>query len=240
MIKAILKSVAVRLPHSWQVALRRVHYRRQIRRGRFRLDGNEEAVVETLVRPGDWVLDVGANVGQYAVIFSRIVGPTGRVIALEPIPQAFALLATNCDALSVQNVTLLNLAASDRSAVRGMSIPRWGTGEPKTTGARIATDDDAVDAWVQTVALDALQFPTRISLVKIDTRGHEMNVLRGMTNLLSRERPHLIIEASSDGIVPFLADFGYRISSLSGVANLVFIHRQAEVAEAGKALLRLT
>lgn len=240
MIKEVLKRVAAKLPPAWQVALRRVHYRRQIRAGEFHLDGNEEAVLATLLRPGNWVLDIGANVGQYAVVCSHLVGPTGRVIAVEPVPQAFALLASNCDALPVQNVTLLNLAASDRSAVRGMSVPLWEGGMPNTARSSMSPDEEHVDAYVQTAALDAFQWPTRISLVKIDTVGHEMNVLRGMTKLLNRDRPHLIVEASSEGLVPFLSDFGYRLSPLSALANLVFIHHQAEAVDIGKPLLRLT
>lgn len=239
-LKDILKYLTGMLPPHWQVALRRVHYRRQIRAGTFHLDGNEERVLEALIRPGDWVLDIGANVGQYTVVCSRLVGPGGRIVAVEPVPQAFALLVSNCDALPIKNVTLLNLAASDRNGVRGMSIPLREGGLPETACASITSDADQADTHVQTVTLDSLQWPTRIALVKIDTEGHEMNVLRGMTNLLTRDRPHLIVEASSDGIVPFLSDFGYRISPLSAPANLVFIHQQADVAEAGKPLLRLT
>jgi hypothetical protein len=107
-----------------------------------------------------------------------------------------------------------------------MSIPVWKGGMPDTARSSISPDEDHFDACVQTAAFDAFQWATRISLVKIDTEGHEMSVLRGMTNLLNHDRPHLIVEASSDGLVPFLSDFGYRLSPLSALANLV-IHPSA-------------
>ncbi len=228
MIKNMLRKVAARLPADWQAALKRAHYRRQIRAGRFDLDGNEEAVLEALLRPGDWVLDIGANVGQYAVICSRIVGPAGRVIAVEPVPEAFALLASNCQALPVQNVTLLNLAASDRNGVRGMSIPIADSGLTNSTRAHFTGDEGHMDVQVLAATLDAMQWPHRIALVKIDTEGHELSVLRGITRLLSRDRPHVVVEASSEGLIAFLADFGYRLSPLTETPNYVLVHHQED------------
>jgi FkbM family methyltransferase len=226
-MRTFLKQLVSRLPAEWQWSLKRRWYRRQVVANRFDLEGDEEEVLRRLLAPGDWVLDVGANVGHYAVACSRIVGPSGRVVALEPVPETFALLSHNCLALEARNVTLLNLAASDRSSVRGMSVPRFASGIPRPTEAHLTDTSESDDVHVVTLALDDLSWPTRIALVKIDTEGHELSVLRGLAQLISRDRPHLIVEKSSDAVVAFLADFGYRLSPLSGPSNYVLVHQKA-------------
>ena len=224
-MRTLLKRLVSRLPAEWQRSVKRRWYRRQIVANRFDLEGDEEEVLRRLLAPGDWVLDVGANVGHYAVACSRIVGPSGRVVALEPVPESFALLSDNCLALEARNVTLLNLAASDRSSVRGMAVPRFASGLPRPTEAHLTDTSESDDVYVVTLALDDLSWPTRIALVKIDTEGHELSVLRGLAQLISRDRPHLIVEKSSDAVVVFLADFGYRLSPLSGPSNYVLVHQ---------------
>lgn len=234
-MRTFLKRLVTQLPDEWQRSIRRRWYRRQIVSHRFHLDGDEEDVLRRLLSAGDWVLDVGANVGQYAVACSRIVGPSGRVIALEPIPETFAMLSHNCLALEASNVTLLNVAASDRASVRGMAVPLFASGLPRPTEAHLTEVTAADDLHVLTVPLDAFEWPARIALVKVDTEGHELSVLRGLARLLSRDRPHLIVEKSSDAVVAFLADFGYRLSPLSGPSNYVLVHQQ--VAGSGVAVL---
>jgi len=49
-----------------------------------------------LIAPGDVCLDIGANIGYYSVLFSNLVGPKGKVIAIEPDPDNFQLLIKNC------------------------------------------------------------------------------------------------------------------------------------------------
>src|SRR5207253_7776456 len=119
----MLKQMAARLPALWQQELKRYYYAWQIRRGRFRTHEREFQRLEEFVSPGDWAIDVGANVGHYTAKLSKLVGPAGRVLALEPVPKTFELLAHNARHFPFANVTLLNLAASDRSAVLGMEVP---------------------------------------------------------------------------------------------------------------------
>src|SRR6266581_7664130 len=91
----LVKRIAATLPPLWQNELKRIHFRRQMRRGTFVTPEPEYAILPTLISVGDWVIDVGANVGHYTKRLSELVGPTGRVIAFEPVPETFALLAGN-------------------------------------------------------------------------------------------------------------------------------------------------
>lgn len=58
----LLKKIAARLPNRWQVEMMRHHFGRQIRNGTFATDEPEYALLHGLVSPGDWVIDIGANI----------------------------------------------------------------------------------------------------------------------------------------------------------------------------------
>ena len=119
---------AARLPERWQSELKRIHFGRQIIRGTFETSEPEYKILSQLIKPGDWVIDIGANVGHYTKRFSELVGVHGRIIAFEPVPTTFALLAANVQLFAHANVTLINAAVSDKFGVVGMSIPRSSTG----------------------------------------------------------------------------------------------------------------
>lgn len=223
-MKAALKRMAGSLSPRWQQRMMRLWYRQQIATERFEPEARELEVLRQLVQPGDWVLDVGANVGHYAVACSRLVGPSGRVVAFEPVPETFALLCSNCMALPTRNVTLFNAAASDASSARGMTVPAHDSGLVRSCEAHFSGEHEAEDVRVYTMVLDDLSWPARIALVKIDTEGHELGVLRGMTKLLRSDRPTIIVEASTVEIIPFLGEFGYRRLEVGPEWNYVLVH----------------
>jgi len=88
----MLTKIAGLLPASVKLELRRLNYRRQIKNGVFRSPEIEFDRLGELISHGDWVIDVGANVGHYTRRFSELCG-NGRVIAFEPHPLTFSLLA---------------------------------------------------------------------------------------------------------------------------------------------------
>src|SRR5258708_7971881 len=124
----MLKQMAAHFPAKWQHELKRHYYSWQIRHGRFRTHEQEFQQLDEYVSPGDWAIDIGANVGHYTAKLSKLVGPNGRVLALEPVPKTFELLAHNARYFQNANVTLLNVAASDRAAVLGMEVPQIQSG----------------------------------------------------------------------------------------------------------------
>ena len=69
--------------------------------------------LEGFLRPGDFVLDVGANTGYFSLQASKLVGPKGQVVAIEPVPSINAAMTRNLEANNCSNVRLLNLVASD-------------------------------------------------------------------------------------------------------------------------------
>lgn len=216
-----LRPILAKLPHRWQLALKRLRYARQIRRGTFATDEPEFDRLADWIRPGDWVLDVGANVGHYTKRFSELVGARGRVIAFEPIPATFSLLAANARLFPHANVTLINAAASDQTRLAGMAIPRFDSGLANYYEAHVAPHS-APDLAVLTLAIDSLALNQRIALVKIDAEDHESAVLDGMSRLIERDHPVLIVETGSRDVANRLESAGYTAEKLPGSPNLLF------------------
>lgn len=132
--------------------------------------------------PGATVVDVGANIGYYTLLFARHAGPSGRVFAFEPDEANFALLGGNVAMNGYGNVTALQSAVSDapgeltlyRNAANRMDHRTYDPGEGWE------------HAPVPAVRLDDYFAPgTRIDVVKMDIQGSEPRALAGMTRLLS-------------------------------------------------------
>lgn len=219
-VRKSYKKIAGRLPIQWQQWLKRLYFANQIRNGKFETDEKEFELLHRWIGEGDWVIDVGANVGHYTCKFSRIVGHTGRVFSLEPVPRTFELLASNVAMLPVGNVTLINAAASDENIIVGMEIPKFDTGLKNYYQAHIS--DSNATTRVYCLSIDSLNLPAPVKLVKIDAEGHELSVLRGMQRLLSRDHPLLIVEDSSQKLVTYLGEQGYSQNKIPGSSNLIF------------------
>ena len=216
----LLKSLASRLPSTWQWELKRLNYRRQIRRDAFKTSEPEFAILDQLISDGDWVIDVGANVGHYSKRFSELVGSQGRVIAFEPVPETFALLAVNAMSFQHHNLTLLNLAASDRITVLGMQIPSFDSGLKDYYEASLTARESELK--VMTVALDLIASDHPVRLIKIDAENHDPIVLNGLEQLLARDHPTLIIETSSADAIGKLEKMGYSHERLARSPNKLF------------------
>jgi len=216
----VLKKAAAHLPQRWQAELKRLHFARQIARGEFETDEAEYARLPELIAPGDWVIDVGANIGQYTKRMSDLAGPDGRVLAFEPVPATFSLLAANVSQFAHANVTLFNAAVSSRVEVLGMALPRFDTGLTNYYMAHLVNAAQA-ELKVLTMPLDALPIEHRVSLIKIDAEGHEAVVLQGMRALLERSRPAMIIETGSAELVATIEGWGYRVERAAKSSNVL-------------------
>ncbi len=216
----LLKRLASKLPLRTQQALKRLHFRRQIRVGNFASAEPEYAKLSDWVAQGDWTIDIGANVGHYTARLSQLVGRSGRVLAFEPVPHTFELLVANIAALGAANVSLFNVAVSAEAKTVGMSIPQFDTGLANNYEAEITTQGGQFD--VLAIALDSLHLPHRVRLIKIDVEGHELQALRGMQELLRRDHPRLIVEGTSESVFEFLQALNYKFDAIPQSPNRVY------------------
>jgi FkbM family methyltransferase len=224
-----LKRITSRLPRRYQQELKRIRFGYQIRKGTFKTDEQEFGMLESWVGKGDWVLDIGANVGHYTSRLSEIVGETGRVLAFEPVPETFELLAANVARLPLRNVTLLNIAASESTNVLGMNVPKFDSGLENYYSAQLT--HETAEFRVLCAPIDSLGFlpcppsdtsARRIRLAKIDVEGHELSVVKGMQRLLGRDHLILIVEGDSPEVASYLAAFGYSARKIEGSPNTIF------------------
>jgi FkbM family methyltransferase len=181
------------------------------------------AIALALCRPGDVVVEVGANVGSETIGYSDIVGGGGRVVAFEPLPSNRAGLERLIPTLRHRNITLLPYAISDRNKTTSFAVPpssmSQGIGhllgaEEQRTGSTIyGYEEVAMELIdVECHTLDELADEVRgMRLLLADVEGAEVALLRGGREALAASRPALVLEASN----PHL-----RRAGLSGVEEL--------------------
>ncbi len=180
--------------------------------GRFREP--ELDLVDSLVRPGDTAVDVGANHGMWTLALSRAAGDRGRVYSFEPVPFTFGVLTAVARRSRIANVTLVNKGCSNRVASMEMTIPLQRSGSSDDLQAHLAQraqgpgeDGESVEVSCEMTTLDvALDQAKGISLLKLDIEGAELLALRGAANLLTLQRPAIVCEVDAD----FLEGFDQR------------------------------
>lgn len=174
----------------------------------------------TLIQRGMTVYDVGANKGQMALLFSRLVGPEGRVVSFEPAPEPFEALAENIAVSGVVNVHPHQVALSDGS---GEAVFTYAPGRP-TQGKLAAVEPSysnpgASTFTVQTLRLDAVSEPAP-DFIKIDVEGAGAAVLRGASGVLGSSSPGIYIELHGPeeqaGVRDELLSRGYVAETLIG------------------------
>jgi FkbM family methyltransferase len=183
------------------------------------LTGTHEIAVQEALRrsvgPGDTVWDVGANVGAMALIAARIVGPSGRVVAVEPDPGCAAAISRNAAHNEIDWLEVIEAAAADSSGHAELIV----VSDRLWTRLASVGEHDLVEQRlrVRTIALDDVAGPPP-TLIKIDVEGGELEVLAGMARLLAQERPIVACEmhGKNAAFCDVMQDAGYVVSNLDG------------------------
>jgi FkbM family methyltransferase len=189
----------------------------------------ERRALGRLVRPGMTAVDVGANLGLYSMLLSRLVGPSGRVISFEPDPDLFALLRENCAANAASNVEARGLALGGAAGRLSLNRLTFNSGDNHLGAASGETFRRPVE--VEVAALDRLMPGLEADFIKIDVQGWELNVLRGMEELLRRrEKVGLFLEVcpkwlrragdSAEELYAFTRALGLRVYSTGDFREL--------------------
>lgn len=190
------------------------------------------AALVGLVREGDTVLDIGANIGAMALPAAQAVGPGGRVVCFEPtvfgVEKLRTNLALNPDLVGHVDVRQVQLVDRADAAMPAGLYARWPMGHAEgrhaghhgvaasCAGAASMTLDDSCAA----LGL------SRIAVIKLDVDGNECGVLRGGRGVLATSRPAMIIELQPSAFGPrepdrfedfidILRGAGYRLQDVS-------------------------
>ena len=169
------------------------------------VSGNYErlvvASVQALVEPGSAFLDVGANIGLYSTLASRLAGQSGSVVSVEPVAETREWLNRNLTQNGCSNVDVFGVAAGESDGVLrlGRIAGELGTSSAHEIG------DSFEDVEVR--RLDDLLPGRSFSLIKMDVEGHELAALRGMPRILTTGDPVLILEYSNNTYAAELREF---------------------------------
>jgi FkbM family methyltransferase len=158
------------------------------------LDRKVTWVCSRLVRSGDTVLDIGANIGMVTVCLSALAGEDGNVHAFEPNPAMHPVLEETFDRNQSANVCLHPVALGAVPGVLELRIPRWNTAEASLVRNLDSPDCDVVSVPVRRLTdVVAEAGITSIRLIKIDVEGFEADVLEGGLEVLHSVRPDAIL-----------------------------------------------
>jgi FkbM family methyltransferase len=182
-------------------------------------------LLRATLRPGDTFVDIGANVGFHTVLAAQLVGPAGRVVAIEPSPWALGLLRANVWR-SRSTVEVLPVAAADASGT-----VRLVAAADHRSGAHLSADGDIE---VEAIRLDDVLAHAAVDVLKVDVEGAETLVLRGARRLVERSRrlvavvefrdqPHLSGESPAE-VLAFYESLGFELCLLRRDGSLARAH----------------
>ena len=157
----------------------------------FGYDHDAERFIRDKLHVGNTFLDIGANVGFYTFLAARLVGDSGRVIAIEPNPKTFLRLRETIEANAISNVLALNLALGrERGRLSLFTNPEGGNDT-----ATMVTHDGLASVTVEVFTLDEIAAAheiERIDYLKIDVDGFEPEVFAGAKGLLNDRKIKVI------------------------------------------------
>ena len=155
----------------------------------------ETSLFDRTLRPGMVVVDVGANLGIYTLLAGRGVGPAGRVVAIEPDPTTFELLAANVARNAMSNVSLLRCAVAAEPGTMSLyrvpghpALASLSRSNARSTAERVDVEVTTLDAALSELGIE------RINVLKLDAQGAEIDILRGARETISRARPTMFVE----------------------------------------------
>lgn len=143
------------------------------------------------IKEGDVVVDVGANIGYYTLLFAKLVGPSGKVYAFEPHPENFQILKKNILENGYRNVILEKKAVSSKNGIEKLYIDKDMATRHSFLKSFVTTSKFVE---VDTITLDSYFGKKKVDFVKIDVEGYEFQVLKGMNDLMDNKEICIITE----------------------------------------------
>lgn len=176
---------------------------------RFRNDKSELKYVINSIKQGQLVLDIGSHKGGYLHWICKAVGSTGQVIAFEPQPILHTYLASSISAFGHTNIDLHHAGVSVQQGSMDLYIPKAdGLTSPGATFEKRKNTDKGHFIKVPVYQLDKLleDRKQKVSFIKMDVEGHELEVFKGAEDILTKDAPKILVECENrhlNGITVF-------------------------------------
>lgn len=174
---------------------------------------SEIPVQEALARylkAGDVFYDIGANMGFFSLISSRLVGPGGQVCAFEPVSENADAVRENFGLNQLDRSRLFEVAVGRTSGKAELLLTEWDGGSTLSSSS-IRPSEPVSRRTVSVVALDDFIPAEKLPLpnfVKIDVEGVELEVIQGMARTIAEARPILLYEVDDGAKDSFLRRWG--------------------------------
>ena len=175
-----------------------------------------------LVKQGDKVIDIGANLGYYTCPLADLVGEGGRVYAVEPVPVIFSVLKRNVG--KRRNVELLNYALGEQERTIEMandsvaSAGYFGTGRNFVSEGELSKDAVRFTAQMQRGS-ELFGGMEQIDFIKCDIEGYERVVLPELRPLIEKFHPTVLVETDGESrqqMIRMFTELGYSAYMLVG------------------------
>ena len=143
-------------------------------------------IIREEIHEGDIVIDVGANIGYYTLIFAQLVGSSGKVFAFEPESKNFEILKKNIEINNYPNIVAEQKIVSDKSGIVKLFIAEHGIvghriNQQKSSQKFIEVESIILDNYIKKLNLDS-----KINFIKIDVEGSEPKVLEGAKEIMQK------------------------------------------------------
>jgi FkbM family methyltransferase len=209
-VKRYLRRLLARSPKMYLKILKVLH------RG-----SDEKRLYLSVIKKGDVVFDIGANIGYFTMLFSDLVGPRGTIHAFEPVLPTFQRLCDNLSGIpGYKNVVLNCLAVGDRNGQAQMFVPGDDYGQAALARHSKGSwkSKPAIPVDVGMIRLDDYaKRLSRIDFVKADVEGAELLILRGGESTLRRFRPNIFLETNPQ----WIRTFGWSSKELIGALRQI-------------------
>ena len=158
--------------------------------GNQRYEPDEIEFAKNSIHKGDVVLDIGAHIGYYTLLFANLVGEQGKVYAFEPDPDNFALLKQNVELNGYSNVVLKQAAVSNQKGETRLFLCDYNKGMHRLYDSKHSKRSINIEV----LRLDDYfsDYGGKINFIKMDIEGAELSAVQGMSSLL-RKNGHVTI-----------------------------------------------
>lgn len=144
-----------------------------------------------LIEKGDVVLDIGANIGYYALIESKLVGASGKVYAIEPVFSNFRNLIKNANMNNCKNIEFFHLAMDNKNGTSTIYVsdhPNWSSMMKNKIPGKVICRETVLTTTVD----EFLRDKATPNLIHMDVEGYEYNIIKGTKETLKKNVKVLI------------------------------------------------